>query len=124
MMQIIETIYDSQFLRFLVDISIKSSIIFLLGSIFAFFLRRKSAAIRSFVWRMTIIGFLTIPLFSAIFPKWEIRVLPQTIAGNDTDVSAEAAQPLTTHITVDLTQTLLNQLYQLTSHQFKINLKW
>ena len=69
MMQIIETIYDSQFLRFLVDISIKSSIVFLLGSIFAFFLRRKSAAIRSFVWSMTIIGFLTIPLFSAIFPN-------------------------------------------------------
>ena len=104
MMQIIETIYDSQFLRFLVDISIKSSIVFLLGSIFAFFLRRKSAAIRSFVWRMTIIGFLTIPLFSAIFPKWEIRVLPQTIA-NDTDLSAEATQPLATHITVDLNQT-------------------
>ena len=105
MMQIIETIYDSQFLRFLVDISIKSSIVFLLGSIFAFFLRRKSAAIRSFVWSMTIIGFLTIPLFSAIFPKWEIRVLPQTLAGNNTDVSAEAAQPLATHITVDLNQT-------------------
>lgn len=82
-MQIIDTIYTSTLLGFLVDISIKSFIVFLIGWIVACYFRQKSAAIRSYVWGLTLIGCLTVPLFSLILPKWDIGILPNAQVDND-----------------------------------------
>ena len=77
MMQFIETLYTDPLLKFLVNTTMKSFVIFAVAGLFAFCLRRKSAAVRGFVWSMTIIGCLIIPLFSLVLPKWELGILPE-----------------------------------------------
>lgn len=76
MMQFIEMLYADPLLKFLVDTTIKSFVIFAVAGLFIFCLRRKSAAVRGFVWSMAIVGCLIVPLFSLLLPKWELGILP------------------------------------------------
>ncbi len=76
MMRFIEMLYADPLLKFLVDTTIKSVVIFAVAGLFAFCLRRKSAAVRGFVWSMAIVGCLIVPLFSLLLPKWELGILP------------------------------------------------
>ena len=76
MMRFIETLYADPLLKFLVDTTMKSFVIFAVAGLFAFCLRRKSAAVRGFVWGMAIVGCLIVPLFSSVLPKWELGILP------------------------------------------------
>ena len=76
MMRFIETLYADPLLKFLVDTTMKSFVIFAVAGLFAFCLRRKSAAVRGFVWGMAIVGCLIVPLFSFLLPKWELGILP------------------------------------------------
>ncbi len=93
MMQFIETLYADPLLRFFVDTTLKSFVIFAVVGLFGFCLRRKSAAVRGFVWSMAIVGCLIVPLFSFILPKWEVNVLPQAPVRYETYQLAEIAQP-------------------------------
>ena len=77
MMQFIETLYADPLLKFLVDTTLKSFVIFAVAGLFVCCLRHKSAAVRGFVWGMAIIGCLVVPLFSLMLPKWEVKVLPE-----------------------------------------------
>ena len=77
MMRFIETLYADPLLKFLVDTTMKSFVIFVVAGLFAFCLRRKSAAMRGFVWSMAIVGGLIIPLFSLMLPRWELGILPE-----------------------------------------------
>ena len=77
MMRFIETLYADPLLKILVDTTMKSFVIFAVAGVFAFCLRRKSAAVRGFVWSMAIVGCLTIPLLSLVLPKWELGILPE-----------------------------------------------
>ena len=76
MMRFIEMLYADPLLKFLVDTTIKSVVIFAVAGLFIFSLRRKSAAVRGFVWSMAIVGCLIVPLFSLLLPKWELGILP------------------------------------------------
>ena len=76
MMRFIETLYADPLLKFLVDTTMKSLVIFAVAGLFAFCFRRKSAAVRGFVWSMAIVGCLIVPLFSLVLPKWELGILP------------------------------------------------
>ena len=76
MMRFIETFYADPLLKFLIDTTMKSFVIFVVAGLFAFCLRRKSAAVRGFVWSMAIVGCLIVPLFSFVLPKWELGILP------------------------------------------------
>ena len=78
MMRFIETLYADPLLKFLIDTTLKSFVIFAIAGVFTFCLRRKSAAVRGFVWSMAIVGCLIVPLFSLVLPKWELRILPET----------------------------------------------
>ena len=78
MMRFIEVIYADPLLKFLVGTTVKSFVIFAVAGVFAFCLRRRSAAMRGFVWSMAIVGCLIIPLFSLVLPKWELGILPET----------------------------------------------
>ena len=69
MMRFIEMLYADPLLKFLVDTTMKSFVIFAVAGLFAFCLRRKSAAVRGFVWSLAIIGCLIIPLFFARAPE-------------------------------------------------------
>ena len=75
MMRFIEILYADPLLKFLVDTTMKSFVIFAVAGVFAFCLRRRSAA-RGFVWSMAIVGCLIVPLFSFVLPKWELGILP------------------------------------------------
>ena len=92
MMQFIETLYADPLLKFLVDTTLKSFVIFAVVGLFGFCLRRKSAAVRGFVWSMAIVGCLIVPLFSFILPKWEVNVLPQAPVRYETYQLAEISQ--------------------------------
>ena len=76
MMRFIETLYADPSLKFLVDTTMKSFVIFAVAGLFVFCLRRKSAAVRGFIWSMAIVGCLIVPMFSLILPKWELGILP------------------------------------------------
>ena len=78
MMRFIEVLYADPLLKFLVGTTVKSFVIFAVAGVFAFCLRRRSAAMRGFVWSMAIVGCLIIPLFSLVLPKWELGILPET----------------------------------------------
>ena len=92
MMQFIETLYADPLLKFLVDTTLKSFVIFAVVGLFGFCLRRRSAAVRGFVWSMAIVGCLIVPLFSFILPKWEVNVLPQAPVRYETYQLAEISQ--------------------------------
>ena len=77
MMRFIETLYADPLLKFLVDTTMKSFVIFIVAGLFAFCLRRRSAAMRGFIWSMAIVGCLIIPLLSLVLPKWELGILPE-----------------------------------------------
>ena len=64
MMRFIETLYADPLLKFLVDTTMKSFVIFAVAGLFAFRLRRKSAAMRGFVWRH---GTRRMPHYPAVF---------------------------------------------------------
>ena len=81
-----------RWLKFLVDTTLKSFVIFAVVGLFGFCLRRKSAAVRGFVWSMAIVGCLIVPLFSFILPKWEVNVLPQAPVRYETYQLAEISQ--------------------------------
>ena len=76
MMRFIDVLYADPLLKFLVGTTVKSFVIFAVAGVFAFCLRRRSAAMRGFVWSMAIVGCLIIPLFSLVLPKWELGILP------------------------------------------------
>ena len=76
MMQFVETLYADPLLKFLVETTLKSFVIFAVAGLFVCCLRRKSAAVRGLVWGMAIVGCLIVPLFSIMLPKWELGILP------------------------------------------------
>ena len=76
MMRFIETLYADPLLKFLIGTTMKSFVIFAVAGVFAFCLRRRSAAMRCFIWSMAIVGCLIVPLFSLVLPKWELGILP------------------------------------------------
>ena len=92
MMQFIETLYADPLLKFLVNTTLKSFVIFAVAGLFIFCLRRKSAAVRGFVWSMAILGCLIVPLFSFLLPKWEVNILPQAPVKYETYQLAEISQ--------------------------------
>ncbi len=57
------------------DMAIKGIILLCAAAIVTVALRRSSAALRHLVWALTMVGLLTLPLFSAVLPQW--RILPR-----------------------------------------------
>ena len=106
MMRFIETLYADPLLKFLVDTTMKSFVIFAVAGLFAFCLRRKSAAVRGFVWSMAIVGCLIVPLFSLVLPKWEVNVLPEMPIRSENLRLTDNAQPAITPILAGPNQSL------------------
>ena len=78
MIPLIETLETNLWLRFLIDATMKSLVIFAVAGLFGFILRHCSAAVRGLVWSLAIVGCLIVPFFSLILPQWEVGVLPAT----------------------------------------------
>ena len=78
MIPLIETLEINLWLKFLIDGTMKSFVIFAVAGLFGFILRRHSAAVRGLVWSLAVVGCLVVPLFSLTLPQWEVGVLPAT----------------------------------------------
>ena len=78
MIPLVETLEISLWLKFLVDATMKSFVIFAVAGLFGLILRRHSAAVRGLVWSLAILGCLIVPFFSLTLPQWEVGVLPAT----------------------------------------------
>ena len=71
----------------------KSLVIFAVAGVLAFLLRGKSAALRSLVWYMAILGCLMVSVFFLTHTPYEIGVLPGKPVGFEVDVPLENNQP-------------------------------
>ena len=78
MIPLIETLETNLWLKFLIDATMKSFVIFAVAGLFGWMLRRHSAAVRGLVWSLAIVGCLIVPLFSLTLPQWEVGVLLAT----------------------------------------------
>ena len=62
-------------LAFLLDCSIKGSIVILIAAIISWVLRRKSAAARHSVWSTALAAQVLIPVFGWSLPAWRVAVV-------------------------------------------------
>ena len=76
MIPLIETLEINIWLKLLIDATMKSFVILAVAGLFGLVLCRRSAAVRSLVWSLAILGCLIVPLFSFTLPQWEVGVLP------------------------------------------------
>ena len=95
MIPLIETLEINLWLQFLIDATMKSVVILTVAGLFGLILRRRSAAVRSLVWSLAILGCLIVPLFSFTLPQWEVGVLPATQEGFEADRWADNRQAAT-----------------------------
>ena len=95
MMPLIEALETDLWLKFLVDATLKSFVIFAVAGLFGCILRRHSAAVRGLVWGLAIVGCLIVPLFSLTLPQWEVGVLPATTGGFEVDRWADNSRAAT-----------------------------
>lgn len=63
-------------LRFVMDVTLKVSLLCLLGGAAALALRRSSAYARKMIWVFTLTGVLLLPLFSSLNPVWHVSIIP------------------------------------------------
>ena len=94
MIQFIDALNANSWLGFLLNVTMKSLVIFAVAGVLAFLLRRKSAALRSLVWYMSILGCLMVSVFSLTLSPLEIGVLPGNPVGFETEVPLENNQPV------------------------------
>ena len=92
MMQFIDVLNSNSWLRFPLNATMKSLVIFAVAGILAFLLRSKSAALRGLVWNMAILGCLMVSVFFLTLMPYEIGVLPGKPVGFETNVSIEDNQ--------------------------------
>ena len=95
MTPLIEMLETNLWLKFLIDTTMKSFVIFAVAGLFGLILRRHSAAVRGLVWSLAIVGCLIVPLFSLTLPQWEVGVLPSTPQGLEVDRWVDNRQPPT-----------------------------
>ena len=93
MIQFIDTLNANPWLGFLLNATMKSLVIFAVAGVLAFLLRGKSAALRSLIWYMSILGCLMVSVFSRTLSPLEIGVLPGNPIGFEAEVPLENNRP-------------------------------
>ena len=93
MIQFIDALNSNPWSGFLLNATMKSLVIFAVAGVLAFLLRGKSAALRSLVWYMAILGCLMVSVFFLTHTPYEIGVLPGKPVGFEVDVPLENNQP-------------------------------
>lgn len=93
MIQFIDALNANPWLGFLLNVTMKSLVIFAVAGALAFLLRGKSAALRSLVWYMAILGCLMVSIFSLTLSPLEVGVLPGNPNGFEAEVPLENNRP-------------------------------
>ena len=100
MTPLIEMLETNLWLKFLIDATLKSFVIFAVAGIFGLILRRQSAVVRGLVWSLAIVGCLIVPLLSLTLPQWEVGVLPVTPERFEIDRWVDNRQPPTSSVPI------------------------
>jgi len=64
----------TKWFEFIVDVTVKGTIILILAYFVNFVWRRASAAARNLVWNLAVVSLLIVPLFSLVLPEWEVSI--------------------------------------------------
>lgn len=62
--------------EFLINLTLKTSLILALTGLLSVLLQHSSAALRHWVWSMAFLGVLVFPILSSVLPAWQLQVLP------------------------------------------------
>ena len=73
-------LWDQVFLKFVLDVSLKSSAILLVAGVAALLLHRSSAAVRHWLWSFSIFCVLLLPLLSSVLPGWQVPLIPESLS--------------------------------------------
>ncbi|MFH1744360.1 MAG: M56 family metallopeptidase, partial [bacterium] len=73
------SVHSMDWLRVLVDISVKGTAVLLVACVLSLALRRASAASRHLVWGVAMAGVLCLPALSMILPGWQISIMPDVL---------------------------------------------
>lgn len=82
----------AQTASFLVDVSLRSLLIFAAAGLACLLMRRASAAARHLVWSMTLLSLLLLPAFCFWLPRWNAPLLHRT-EGQLAKTASVAARP-------------------------------
>ena len=93
MIRFIDALSSNLWLGFLLNVTMKSLVILAIAGVLAYLLRGKSAALRSLVWRMAIVGCLLVSLFFFTLSPLEIGVLPGKPIGLEAEALMENNEP-------------------------------
>ena len=99
-MPFIETLESNLWLKFLVDATLKSVLIFAVAGVFGFILRHQSAALRGLVWSTAIVGCLIVPLCSLTLPQWDVGVLPGASDEHESKMMVKNSSPTAIRVSI------------------------
>lgn len=68
---------DPALLKWIIDISLKATLLLLIAGGITYLLRQASAATRHWVWSFGLFGVLLVPLLSMMLPSWNLPILPE-----------------------------------------------
>ena len=77
-------------LSFIVNITIKSTIILMVAYIFAKLMRNYSSSARHLLCSLALAGILLLPVLSIILPSWNVSLFPDFLSG----IKADQRHPL------------------------------
>ena len=90
----------TDFLRILIDASLKSALLLGVAGLAVLTLRRAGAAVRHLAWSLALGAALAMPLLSGLLPSWELALLPRLNLPSSSDAPtggatfvADAANP-------------------------------
>lgn len=68
---------DQALLKWIIDISLKATLLLLIAGGITYLLRQASAATRHWVWSFGLFGVLLVPILSMMLPSWNLPILPE-----------------------------------------------
>ena len=83
---------DQALLKWIIDITIKGTLLLAIAGGITYLLRRASAAARHWVWSFSLFGVLLVPLLSMLLPNWNLPILPE-IAAVESTANVTVSQP-------------------------------
>lgn len=80
-------------LLFLLEVTLKATVIVGVTALVCWSLRRASAALRHFIWAIALAGVLALPGLALLMPDWRVALLPAA-PSDDAMISRQAETPL------------------------------
>ena len=88
------TIDSSGLLYFILEVSLKGSLVLAAAGLATSLLRRSPAAVRHTIWTSAIVAVAAIPVIVGYAPRMDVEVLPATAAMDEAAVADNWSQPM------------------------------